>query len=162
MRKLWRRFLLALVCVGGGILSLSFLHSAGSYVDRYWMDTVTGSTREIREWKWWGRGEEKITLSSLEKWIIDNDGGYLNNWDYVSGLHTSLIPLGKTYGNGGSPPIYSLGTTTEPLDAFVANAEPKEIKEFVETMRNGNEEAQEAAVDAIFDKGLELWEEHSR
>lgn len=100
-------------------------------------------------------------MSSLERWIVDRDGSYENDWDYVSGLHTSLIPLRKTYGNGGAPPIYSLGSMTEVLDAFVAHAEPEEIDDFIQVTRNGSEDQKESAVQATFDRGLKLWEASS-
>lgn len=110
-----------------------------------WIDTVAGSIkREVRFLK----PTIEIQRSSLEKWIIDHEGAYENQWRLQNS--TTYTFYGRRVSSVGCirrQAIYRL-QAGDKNDAFVRAASDAEIAELVQVMRTGTDEEQEKAVDA--------------
>ncbi|MEM7626807.1 MAG: hypothetical protein AAF333_14530 [Planctomycetota bacterium] len=142
----------------GLIVFVVLFYFAGLHVDRYEMDTITGSIREYREWDWWGQSNKRVQVSSLENWILQHEGSYENDWEFVSGERKSVIMLDVALLNGGAPPIFPLAAHADALDAFTIYADPYEIEAFVDIMRVGDHDEQQEAVEKVLRRGVQLWD----
>lgn len=76
-RKIQRRLFIGFAIVV--LVCFACMYFVGMYEYRVEIDTVSGSRREYRQWDWWGRTNETVQMSSLEKWIIQKEGSYQNN-----------------------------------------------------------------------------------
>ena len=127
--------------------------------DLGWIDPVSGSTKH--QIKLFGVSVSTvIEQSTLERWIVDHEGRYTNDWRFLHDTSSHLV-YGKTYACGMTPEIYSL-SKSELNDAFVRGSSDKEIAEFVKIMRTGTPSEQKLAVDQACEKALDLLKHETR
>jgi hypothetical protein len=93
-----------------------------------------------------------IKPSPLANWLERQEGKLEYNWRHINGTLKTIWGKPFAFGHGSAPPIYFL--KGDMLEHFVISSSDEELRHFVDVMRHGTNEEQEAAVKAAVDKAL--------
>jgi hypothetical protein len=88
-----------------------------------------------------------IEPSPLATWLARQDGEVEYHWCHTNGTLKTIWGTSVGCGHGRAPPIHLLPAGM--LECFVASSTDDELRRFVDVMRHGNEQEQEAAVQAV-------------
>lgn len=144
--------------VGFVLLLLSFIIPVKREMG--WVDAITGSTKE-QTYVTFGFDMTPlvetipiINPSPLAKWLMRQEGDFKYEWRHVNGTLKTIWGKPVGFGHGSAPPIYFF--SGDLLEQFVKSSSDEELKHFVEIMRHGTKQEQEAAVEAATDNCLRL------
>jgi hypothetical protein len=121
-----------------------------------WIDAVTGSTKHQVyvtlgfDRKLLGESTPVIDVSPLAKWLERREGTLTYDWRHVEGTLRTIWGTSVGSGHGRAPPI--LEFPIERLDHFVKSSSDQELQRFVDIMRRGTRQEQEAAVESAVNK----------
>lgn len=93
-----------------------------------------------------------IEPSPLADWLARREGGVTYDWRHVNGTLKTIWGKAVGFGHRSAPPIYLL--RGDLLEYFVKSSSDKDLERFVDVMRHGTKQEQEAAVKAAVDKAL--------
>ena len=123
-----------------------------------WIDAVTASKKR-QTYVTFGfdmqplmKTTPTIETSPLADWLVQREGKIEFDWRHVNGTLKTIWGKPVGYGHDRSPPIYpSYGDL---MKDFVSLSSDEDLLHFVEIMRHGSEEEQEAEVNAAIQKAL--------
>jgi hypothetical protein len=123
-----------------------------------WIDAVTAS-RKNQVWVTFTfdmtplmKTTPVVELSPLATWLARREGEIEYDWHHVNGTLKTIWGTSVGFGHGSAPPIYCL--QGDLLEIFVNSSSDEDLGMFVDVMRHGTMQEQEAAVKAVTDKAL--------
>ena len=146
----------AFFVVGLVILFLSF--AVPVQREMGWIDAVTASTKQQTYLTFafdmtpLTKTTPVIEPSPLAHWLARREGEVQYDWRHVNGTLKTIWGTPVGFGHGPAPPIYFLQGSL--LEHFVDSSSDEDLRHFVDVMRHGTKQEQEAAVKAATDKAL--------
>jgi hypothetical protein len=136
------------------------LFSIGVPVQREmeWIDAVTGSWKHQTyvtfsfDMTPLFKTTPVIEPSPLADWLARQAGGVTYDWRCMNGTLKTIWGTPVGFGHGRAPPIHQL--RGELLRHFVQVSSDEDLRRFVDVMRHGTEQQQEATVKAATDTTL--------
>jgi hypothetical protein len=123
-----------------------------------WIDSVTGSTKHQTQATigfdmapFW-QATPVVKPSALAQWLARHEREIVYDWRHVNGTLKTIWGASAGFEHGDAPPIYSL--PEQAIRPFVESSTDEELRQFIEVMRKGTHQAQEAAVNAAVERGL--------
>jgi hypothetical protein len=136
------------------VLLLSFVVPVKE--EKYWIDAVTASTKTQTNVTFSFRmspllkSTPRVKSSALADWLAQKEGGLTYDWRFVGGRLTTIWGTSLAYECGIDQPIFSFSEDVS--RDFVKSSSDEELRHFVDVMRHGTKQEQQAAVHAAFEK----------
>jgi hypothetical protein len=115
-----------------------------------WCDAISGSKKWRTTWPFGITTGTRTETSGLERRLREIGYQWNPEWRSIHFTATSLLG-GRRIECSTAPPILEI---TSVLDSYARSASPDELRRFADVLQSGNEQEQNAAIQAAGEKGL--------